>query len=122
MSNYLPVENGMENDWFCDEDGLGTHQTTASLLEESDIVIIGAGFAGVATACHLLKGSSGNFSVTILEARGACSGATGRNGGHIRPDLFGHIPTYIARSGVEAEAEIADFEVAKMWAVKKVIR
>lgn len=121
MSKYLPVENGMDSFWFRDEDELGTHQTTASLPEESDVVIVGAGFAGVATAYHLLKGSSGNLSVTILEARGACSGATGRNGGHMRPDLYGHIPTYIARSGVEAGAEIADFEVANLWAVKKVV-
>jgi hypothetical protein len=69
MSNYLPVENDMENYWFCDEDELGTHQTTASLLEESDIVIIGAGFAGVATACHLLKGSSGNFCYNPRSSR-----------------------------------------------------
>lgn len=60
-------------------------KSTPELSESSDIVIIGAGYAGVATAWHLLKGEGfvtdgPKPSITILEARGACSGATGRNG------------------------------------------
>jgi len=102
---------------------LNDHRTTPAIPEESDIVIIGGGYAGAATAYHLLKESvcAGNLNITILEARGACSGATGRNGGHLRPDMYGHIPKYIARAGVRAGAEIAEFEIENMWAIKKAI-
>jgi glycine/D-amino acid oxidase-like deaminating enzyme len=92
------------------------------LPEHSDIVIIGAGYAGVSTAYHLVKEpSDANQSITILEARSACSGATGRNGGHLRPDLYGHIPTYVDRAGLRAGAEIAEFEIAHLHAIKKLI-
>lgn len=57
----------------------------------------------------------------ILDARGACSGATGRNGGHLRPDFYGYIPTYVDRAGAEAGLEIAEFEIAHVNAIKKVI-
>lgn len=121
MSNYLPVNNALEPFWSKDGHELSDYRSTASLPTQSDIVIVGAGYAGVTTAYHLLKDGIGEFSVTILEARGACSGATGRNGGHLRPDLYGHIPTYIARAGIEAGAEVAKFEVQNLWAIKKII-
>ncbi|TGO40541.1 hypothetical protein BHYA_0035g00150 [Botrytis hyacinthi] len=57
----------------------------------------------------------------ILDARSVCSGATGRNGGHLRPDLYGHIPKYINRGGVRAGAEIAEFEIAHFKALKELI-
>lgn len=98
------------------------HRSTDELPSHSDIVIIGAGYAGVATAYHLAQelGDS-RRSITILEARSACSGATGRNGGHLRPDLYGHIPTYIDRAGAKSGAEIAEFEIAHVKAMKKFI-
>ena len=72
-------------------------------------------------AYHLIQGEKTEKSITILEARGACSGATGRNGGHLRPDLYGHIPTYIERGGSEAGAEIARFEIAHVQAIKEIV-
>ncbi|OJJ47375.1 hypothetical protein ASPZODRAFT_132360 [Penicilliopsis zonata CBS 506.65] len=111
--------------WSLPAHPLQDHRSTESLPPKSDIVIVGAGYAGVATAYHLLKElkeSSKQCSITILEARGVCSGATGRNGGHLRPDLYGHIPTYIDRAGVEAAAEIAEFEIAHVPAIKKLVR
>ncbi|KAJ5908123.1 hypothetical protein N7495_000805 [Penicillium taxi] len=101
-------------------DDLQDHRSTEQLPEHSDIVIIGAGYAGVAIGYHLVK-DHGKSSITILEARGACSGATGRNGGHARPDLYGHIPTYIDRAGADAGAEIAEFEITNLRALKKTI-
>ncbi|KEF54253.1 uncharacterized protein A1O9_09419 [Exophiala aquamarina CBS 119918] len=123
QNKMLPVQNGLTSFWLTQPHELHDHRTTPSIPEQSDIVIIGAGYAGAATAYHLLNESIGvgNLSITILEARGACSGATGRNGGHLRPDLYGHIPKYIARAGVRAGAEIAEFEIENMWAIKKTI-
>ena len=42
-------------------------------------------------------------------------------GGHIRPDVYGHIPKYIERHGVEAGSELANFEIAHLKALKDVI-
>ncbi|KAJ9479688.1 FAD dependent oxidoreductase [Pseudozyma hubeiensis] len=58
--------------------------TTDRLPSRSDVVIIGSGITGVSTAYHLVNASSPSIgSITIVEARGFCSGATGRNGGHL---------------------------------------
>lgn len=70
--------------WKVESDPFDELRTTSELPQESDIVIIGAGYAGVSTAYHLLKSQSQQDkprpSITILEARQICSGATGRNG------------------------------------------
>lgn len=39
----------------------------------------------------------------------------------MRPDLYGHIPTYIDRFGVEIAAELAEFEIAHVQAIKEVV-
>ncbi|KAI4722641.1 FAD dependent oxidoreductase superfamily [Aureobasidium sp. EXF-10727] len=114
------VGGGTESFWRTSLHELDGYRSTEQLPEQSDIVIVGAGYAGVATAYHLLEAGS-KASITLIEARGACSGATGRNGGHLRPDLYGHIPTYIDRHGLEAGAEIAEFEAAHVTAIKKVV-
>ncbi|KAJ5524710.1 hypothetical protein N7494_011360 [Penicillium frequentans] len=116
----LPTVTPGETFWQTEKDELHDHRSTEQLPEHSDIVIIGAGYAGVGTAYHLVKDYDAK-SVTILEARGACSGATGRNGGHCRPDLYGHIPTYMDRAGAQAGAEVALFEIANLRALKKII-
>jgi glycine/D-amino acid oxidase-like deaminating enzyme len=117
----LPTDTPGECFWQNGDDELSNHRSTEQLPEYSDIVIIGAGYAGVSTAHHLKKDGDASKSITILEARGACSGATGRNGGHCRPDFYGHIPTYMDRAGDQAGAEIAQFEIANLRALKRVI-
>jgi len=114
------VGGGTESFWHTNLHELDDYRSTDQVPEQSDIVIIGAGYAGVATAYHLLEAGS-KASITLLEARGACSGATGRNGGHLRPDLYGHIPTHIDRHGLERGAEIAEFEAAHVTAIKNVV-
>lgn len=101
------------------------YHSTSKLPEHSDIVIIGAGLAGISTAYHLIQQDSlirSQKTITILEARGLCSGATGRNGGHLRPDLYGQIPTYIRREGKAAAVELAEFEIAHVRAFKKFVQ
>lgn len=79
-----PVDDPTVPFWKAELDSLDELRTTSELPQESDIVIIGAGYAGVSIAYHLLKSQSQQEKshplVTILEARQICSGATGRNG------------------------------------------
>lgn len=119
----LPVVNSTVPFWHQDIHELHDHRTTEELPESSDVVIIGAGYAGISTAYHLVKGSEGGskLSVTILEARGVCSGATGRNGGHIRPDMYSPMPKFIDRAGLERAVEVAEFEVAHLNAIKSLV-
>jgi choline dehydrogenase-like flavoprotein len=122
ISTCLPVSNPTEPFWQKDRHKFHDHRSTEQIPQHSDIVIIGAGYAGVSAAYHIIREKGcADQSITILEARGACSGATGRNGGHLRPDFYGHIPTYVDRAGAEAGLEIAEFEIAHVNAIRKVI-
>ncbi|GJJ07010.1 hypothetical protein Clacol_001208 [Clathrus columnatus] len=56
--------------------------------ESADVVIIGSGLSGASTAYFLLEGENAPQNIVMLEARDVCSGATGRNGGHCKPDCY----------------------------------
>jgi hypothetical protein len=80
---HTPVPNGMTSFWRTEPHTLDSHRSTECLPEESDIVIVGAGYAGSSVAHHILSQTPAGAkppSIVILEARQACSGATGRNG------------------------------------------
>lgn len=118
----FPASNSSKSFWQISGHNLNDLRSTAELPTHSDIVIIGGGYAGVSTAYHLGQefGETAG-SITLLEARAVCSGAAGRNGGHLRPDLYGHIPTYINRAGPRAGAEIAEFEISNLRVLKRFI-
>lgn len=73
--------------WRTDLHRLDDYRSTEHLPAECDVLIIGAGYAGVTTAYHLLDGNPLPPSIVILEARQACSGATARNGEPPRPQI-----------------------------------
>lgn len=75
-----PVPGSTESFWRTDLDELDSHRSTPDLPAETDVVIIGAGFSGASLAYYLYDDNPDPPSVVILEAREACSGATGRNG------------------------------------------
>lgn len=53
------------------------YRTTKDLPQAADVLIIGSGITG-ALAAHFVKEKASHLNVTILEAREACWGATGR--------------------------------------------
>lgn len=84
VSALLPVAHPTQPFWLTDLHKLNDSKSSDELPAECAVLIIGAGYAGVATAYNLVKGNTVCDapipSVTILEARSVCSGATGRNG------------------------------------------
>ncbi|CAA7269381.1 unnamed protein product [Cyclocybe aegerita] len=93
--SYLPHPNPIKSFWL--------HPPSANPLRESgsageltsgaDVCIIGSGLTGVGTAWHLVNQlGSGEAEtkkkIVVLDAREFCSGATGRNGGHLTPAVF----------------------------------
>lgn len=81
-SKITPVANSTVPYWRSELHPIDEYRSTERLPQVCDIAIIGAGFAGVATAYHLDKLYEGKErpSIVMLEARQVCSGATGRNG------------------------------------------
>lgn len=91
ISVGAPRENPTISYWQDPPSYLADTRTTAELPERADIVIIGSGITGAAIAWNLLgpdteaqHDTHAPPNVVMLEARTACSGATGRNGA-IRP-------------------------------------
>ena len=79
-SRPFPVPNPTLPFWRTQLHELDNYRSTEELPSKCDVLIIGAGFSGTAVAYHLLDGNPSPPSITILEARSVCSGATGRNG------------------------------------------
>lgn len=116
-----PASNPVQSFWNADPKSLDDYQSTPELPPTADIVIIGAGLSGVATAYFILKDNPDPPSILLLEARQICSGATGRNGGHVKPDTYSDIPKYAKLFGLEAASQLAEFEASHVHAVKELV-
>ncbi|KAJ7762592.1 FAD dependent oxidoreductase [Mycena metata] len=97
------------------------HRTTPQLPAKSKVTIIGSGLSGVATAYFLLTGPNPPESVVILEAREASDGATGRNGGHCRPDCYRDYTHYKADFGTEQALKIIQNEMDTLELMAEII-
>ncbi|KAJ4051114.1 hypothetical protein NW760_001098 [Fusarium oxysporum] len=122
-ASFPPLE-GMSSFWRTDLGNLDNHQSTAELPTCVDIAIIGAGYSAAAILTHILATTpaADRPSILVLEARQLCSGATGRNGGHLKPDSYNAISGYASEYGIEAAAEVASFEAANVKAVTEYIQ
>lgn len=80
----LPVANSTDSFWRSELHPIDDHRSTPELPSTVDIAVVGAGYAGASVVYHILRQSKDKGvpppSIVILEARQACSGATGRNG------------------------------------------
>lgn len=117
----FPVPNSTTPFWRTDLDELDNHRTTSELPPEADIVIIGAGYSGASIVHHLLEQQSKPLSIVILEAREACSGATGRNGGHLKPDPYYRAASALKTHGKDAAEEVASFEARQVKEIKSMV-
>ncbi|KAJ7201224.1 hypothetical protein C8J57DRAFT_1455102 [Mycena rebaudengoi] len=92
----FPIPTGMSLSYWLQgvrASPLLDHRTTEELPKSADVVIIGSG------------------SVVILEAREMCSGATGRNAGHCKPDQYRGFPKYEKNFGAEQAKKLLEHEL-----------
>ena len=102
----LPLPNPTISYWQEPPSSLANHRTTPELPRIVDTLIIGSGITGATLAYNLLNQPSPP-SVLVLEARTACSGATGRNGGHTKCVAYREILDNVKDLGEEEAAKIA---------------
>lgn len=113
----LPVTNPTVSAW--QEPKLSfADQQSASLAREADVVIIGSGITGISTAVHLSRNSPG-LKIVILEARALTSGATGRNGGHIKAVPWKDYAELKGSLGKESAIKITKFRLSHLPALLK---
>ncbi|VDB89216.1 unnamed protein product [Peniophora sp. CBMAI 1063] len=98
------------------------HRTTEAIPGTADVVIIGSGMSGAVTALKLLESADPPRSIVMLEARELCSGATGRNAGHCKPDQWRGYSNYAKKFGAEQALKILDNEQATWEAVVAYVR
>ncbi|PQE30619.1 FAD dependent oxidoreductase protein [Rutstroemia sp. NJR-2017a WRK4] len=83
----------------------------------ADIVVVGSGISGAGVVWELMfgEGREGGGErkgekIVMLEARGVCEGATGRNGGHLKAASYRSFPYHKKVYGVQEAVRIARFE------------
>ncbi|KAF5687041.1 FAD NAD(P)-binding protein [Fusarium circinatum] len=118
----LPVEGSPQSYWQHEAQKQQVPTHTEPLPRSCDVAIVGGGYAGIATAYHLLKATSPPPSVFLLEAKDPCSGATGRNGGHLRPDYLMGAASNSKKYGASAAAEIVQFEARHLDVMRALIK
>ncbi|KAK6364961.1 hypothetical protein LTS17_011657 [Exophiala oligosperma] len=92
------------------------------LPDAVDIVIIGSGLTGCGVAHTLLNHpAAARLHITVLEARNAVSGATGRNGGHLVSNAAELVPGLVADFGPEEAAKVARFSEAAIIRLKEIV-
>ncbi|KNG46446.1 fad dependent oxidoreductase [Stemphylium lycopersici] len=108
----LPTPTSTNSFWHSEpNEYLIGHRTTEDLPAEADIVIVGSGITGTGAASYLAEDARANGkSIVMLEAREACWGATGRNGGHCQPLLF------------DRSSDVAEFELKNVAALRSYIQ
>jgi cation diffusion facilitator CzcD-associated flavoprotein CzcO len=113
----IPTPNPTSSFWLRTPHPELSKIQSAQLPAEADVVIIGSGITAASIARTLLEEStdsgtkSSKPSIVILEARDVCSGATGRNGGHIletAEDFTGFEATF----GLDIAKRIMKFRLA----------
>ncbi|KAF3011269.1 hypothetical protein E8E13_011677 [Curvularia kusanoi] len=111
-----PKQDGQSLSYWLQQvrsDPLLDHRTTENLPNGADTVIIGSGITGTLAAREHLS-IWPDRSVVILEAREFCSGATGRNAGHCKPDQWRGFAKFEKAYGTEQAIKILDNE-ADTW-------
>ncbi|KAI9819847.1 MAG: hypothetical protein M1827_006416 [Pycnora praestabilis] len=112
----LPRANPTTSYWQNPPDLIANLRSTEQLSQDTDIIIIGSGITGSCVAFNILEQCPGS-KIIMLEARQACSGATGRNGGHTKHASYRSFMHNSRTLGVQEAMKIARLEYDCMKAV-----
>ncbi|EME38519.1 hypothetical protein DOTSEDRAFT_75893 [Dothistroma septosporum NZE10] len=115
----LPRPDPTEAFWQIPAASLSIKQSS-ELPSKIRYAVIGSGITACSVAQNLLQltSSDSKATITVLEARALCSGATGRNGGHLLsplPEEFSRIEKYFGRKETTKIAKFADRTLGEMY-------
>lgn len=90
-----------------------------TLPETTDFAVVGSGISALGVVKHLLEDeASQSKSVTVFEARGICSGATGRNGGQLTRVPTTRYTKLLRNFGREQADKITRFTIKTLKAMQ----
>mgnify|MGYP002717925568 FL=1 len=115
----LPRPNPTESYWQHIPHALADVQSS-KLPTDRDFAIIGSGITGLSVARTLLE-CHPTATVTVLEARTLCSGATGRNGGQMAANAGEQYMHLAETHGVETAGKIVDFTFRNLEKMQELI-
>ncbi|KAJ5773756.1 FAD dependent oxidoreductase [Penicillium paradoxum] len=115
----LPRPNPTQSYWQHIPHALADVQSS-ELPTDRDFAIIGSGITGLAVAKSLLERHP-TATVTVLEARTLCSGATGRNGGQMAANAGEQYMNLAETHGTETAGKIVDFTFRNLEKMRELI-
>lgn len=106
LSAEHPKANGQVSFWYAGT-GIPVPENPLDGDAGADVCIVGAGYTGLWTAYYLAKADP-SLKITILEARFAGYGASGRNGGWLTNSITGGREGYVRSHGRDAVVRFQD--------------
>ncbi|KAI0668610.1 FAD dependent oxidoreductase [Trametes maxima] len=116
----LPVPNPTLPLWTVPPARIPPERTPADLPEYADVVIIGSGITGTSIAYSILAREA-DVKIVMLEAREVCSGATGRNGGHINAPLYQDYGEFQDKYGEHVAKTMIAFRRAHLTEMQRIV-
>ncbi|ETN43968.1 uncharacterized protein HMPREF1541_10833 [Cyphellophora europaea CBS 101466] len=125
----LPVPTPTASFWQSSAPSpLAQHRSTPELPPAVDVVVVGSGITAAFFVREFLL-QQPKLSILVLEARTLCSAATGRNGGHLIPSMFGQerdlvrwevrncedVEGVVRAEGLEGECEFRRVQGVLAW-------